>query len=127
MPNEIPVTQLPTQLVPTTAAYLILVQDGLTYKVQVSAVQPLFQGPPGEQGEEGPQGEQGPPGADQNYVHVQGVAATTWIVNHNLGKYPAVIVIDSSNRQVYGSIEHNSINQATIGFAAAFSGKAICN
>lgn len=73
-------------------------------------------------------GPQGPPGtagsAPQAYTHVQGVAASTWTVNHNLGFYPNVTVIDSSNRVVIGDIAYPSANQMVLGFSAAFSGVA---
>lgn len=77
----------------------------------------------------GIQGPQGPPGggADANYVHTQASALGTWTVAHNLGKRPSVTVVDSSDREVEGDIVHDSINQATITFSAAFAGKAYVN
>lgn len=83
------------------------------------------QGPPGAEGPEGPQGEPGAPGtAPQSYVHVQGVAASTWTVNHNLGFYPNVTVVDSTNRVVIGQTEYPDINTVVLSFSGGFAGKA---
>lgn len=78
-------------------------------------------------GPQGPAGEQGEPGIDAHYTHAQGVAATVWNVAHNLGKYPAVSVIDSGGSEVIGSVDHDSVNALTLTFSAAFSGIAVCN
>lgn len=73
-------------------------------------------------------GPQGAPGAgDKNYLHDQASPASTWVVVHNLAKYPAVQVTDSSGKIVEGEITHDSVNQATIVFNTSFSGKAVLN
>ena len=64
---------------------------------------------------------------DKNYVHIQGVAATVWEVYHNLNKFPAVTVIDSSSREVECQIDHISITHCTLTFSNSFSGKAYVN
>lgn len=64
---------------------------------------------------------------DANYVHTQTLASASWVVNHNLGKLPSVTIIDSANDEVFGEVKHNSVNQSTISFSAAFSGKAFFN
>jgi hypothetical protein len=63
----------------------------------------------------------------ENYIHDQQVASTTWIVNHNMNKYPSVNVVDTANDEVTGDVKYNSLNQITISFTAAFSGKAYLN
>lgn len=65
--------------------------------------------------------------ADVSHVHTQGVPSETWVVQHNLGKVPAITVIDSSGDEVRGDTRHDSINQATLTFAYPFSGSAHCN
>ena len=65
--------------------------------------------------------------ADKNYVHNQVTVSSTWVVAHNLNKFPSVTVVDSAGTTVVGEITHNSINQATITFSAPFSGKAYFN
>lgn len=64
---------------------------------------------------------------DRNYVHVQNSPATAWVINHNLGKYPAVTVVDSAGTEVIGQVVHNSMNQCVATFSAAFAGKAFAN
>lgn len=63
----------------------------------------------------------------EHYVHDQQVASTTWTVNHNMNKYPSVNIVDSANDEVTGDVKYNSLNQITITFTAAFSGKAYLN
>jgi hypothetical protein len=64
---------------------------------------------------------------DLNFVFNQGVAATTWTVAHNLGKFPSVSVIDSMGTAVIGQVNYIDNNNLTINFNAAFSGKAFIN
>jgi hypothetical protein len=66
-------------------------------------------------------------GSDAHYVHTQGVAQSVWVVAHAMGKRPAITVIDSAGDVVFGDIRHDSVNQATLTFAAPFSGTAFCN
>jgi hypothetical protein len=64
---------------------------------------------------------------DRHYAHTQSVAASTWIVNHGLGKYPSVTVVDSAGDECLGDVRHNGLNQTTLTFSAAFSGAAYFN
>lgn len=90
------------------------------------------QGVPGITGPAGPAGgtgPQGPPGASGNaasvYVHTQGVAASTWVINHMLGARPVSIVIeDSAHTEVHGGVSHPTLDQSVITFIASFSGIA---
>jgi len=66
-------------------------------------------------------------GSDLTYVHTQGVSATTWNVTHNLGKYPAVTVIDSGGTEFEAEITHTSTNALTVSLALAVTGTATCN
>lgn len=66
-------------------------------------------------------------GGDKNYVHVQDVAASTWTASHNLGKRPAVVVVDSADDVVYGDISYVDDNTVTLTFTGAFTGKAYFN
>lgn len=87
-------------------------------------------GAKGDTGDTGPQGAtgpQGPPGTDKHYTHDQMTASDTWTVVHNLGKFPAVSVVDSAGSEVEGLISHVSNNSLILEFSAAFSGKAYCN
>ena len=66
------------------------------------------------------------------YIHVQSSSSDTWVVTHNLGRFPSVTVIDTGNTIVRGSVTYNSENQLTITFfsggsALATTGKAYLN
>lgn len=84
-------------------------------------------GLPGPPGIKGATGEAGPPGTDKNYVFTQGVPSSTWTIEHNLGKYPSVLVEDSANDEVEGDIKYTDANNLVITFSAAFSGIAYLN
>jgi len=64
---------------------------------------------------------------DKTYTHQQDVASAQWVITHNLNKYPAIQVIDSAGCWVIGQVTHNSLNQLTLDFRGAFSGKAYMN
>lgn len=66
-------------------------------------------------------------GGDKNYVHVQSSPSAQWTASHNLGKKPAVVVVDSADEVVYGEIEYIDDNTVTLTFVGAFSGKAYFN
>lgn len=66
-------------------------------------------------------------GADANYVFSQLSAAATWSVAHNLGKYPAVSVVDSGGSELLPDITYVDANHVTLGFGAPTSGKAYLN
>lgn len=67
-------------------------------------------------------------GDDKTYIHTQNVPANTWKVNHNLGKYPSVTVVDSAGSSIAGAkISYDDFNNLTLTFAAIFSGKAYLN
>lgn len=64
---------------------------------------------------------------DKHYTHVQNISSASWVVNHNLGKVPAVTVIDSAGTEIEGQVVHNSNNQTVLFFTAPFSGEAHFN
>ena len=66
-------------------------------------------------------------GSDSHYEHVQMVPATTWSVQHNLGKYPSITIIDTSGDEVWCDVRHNSTNEITLSFSREFAGVAVCN
>lgn len=78
----------------------------------------------GEPGPPGPKGDPGALGGDAFYTHVQGTPASVWNVTHNLGKKPAVTVVDSTDRVVEGQKDYVDSNNLTLTFVGAFSGKA---
>ncbi len=64
---------------------------------------------------------------DKTFVFTQVVPAATWVVTHNLNKFPSVSVVDTANTSGFGAVEYNSANQLTITFSGAFAGKAYLN
>lgn len=64
---------------------------------------------------------------DAHFVYTQSSPSAQWVITHNLAKYPSVTVVDSADSTVYGEVEYNSINQLTITFSGAFSGRAFLN
>ena len=66
-------------------------------------------------------------GGDKTYVHDQISSSQTWTINHNLGKYPSVMIINSAGTVAMGDITYVNENQIIVTFSATFSGKAYCN
>ena len=64
---------------------------------------------------------------DKTFVYEQGLPASTWVITHDLEKFPSVTVVDSANSTVEGGITYNNENELTLTFSAAFSGKAYLN
>lgn len=48
-------------------------------------------------------------------------------LTHNLGKYPAISVIDSAGDEVVGNVEYLDVNTVRISFVGSFTGIATCN
>lgn len=79
-------------------------------------------------GSTGTPGDTGTPSEnDAYYEHVQASASETWVVQHNLGKYASITIIDDDGDEIEADVRHNSINQITVSFSFAFSGIAFCN
>lgn len=64
---------------------------------------------------------------DKTFYFIQNEALDTWVIVHNLNKYPAVSVIDSSGSEVIGEVTYDTANQITITFKGAFKGSATLN
>ena len=63
-------------------------------------------------------------GGPMSYVHVQPTVSATWMVEHDLGWFPNVTVIDSAGSTVEGDIAHIDTTMLTISFSGAFTGHA---
>ena len=61
------------------------------------------------------------------FVFTQAVPTTVWNVNHNLGKFPSVSVVNNNNILMYGNTTYVDTNNLIITFTAGFSGKAYLN
>jgi len=64
---------------------------------------------------------------DKNFIYQQLSASNLWTVNHNLGKFPSVTVVDSGGTMVIGDIVYVNTNSLTISFSTAFAGVAYIN
>jgi hypothetical protein len=62
-----------------------------------------------------------------SHIHNQTVSSSTWSITHNLNKFPSVSVVDSSNEEVIGEVQHTNSNSLIVKFSAPFSGKAFLN
>lgn len=65
--------------------------------------------------------------SDKNYVYEQTIASDIWTVEHNLGKFPAVEIIDSVGVIMIGIVEYIDNNNLSISFDYELTGKVICN
>jgi len=70
---------------------------------------------------------QGSGGSDASFEFVQAQPADTWTINHNLGKFPSVTIVDTAGDEVEGNVNHISNTQVVLSFSAAFSGRAFLN
>lgn len=66
-------------------------------------------------------------GGDKNKVINVEVASDVWEIEHNMGKFPAVSVVTSSNQEVIADVEYVNNNVLKIKLAFATSGKVILN
>jgi hypothetical protein len=65
---------------------------------------------------------------DKHFAFNQTVSSNTWIINHNLGKYPTIAVTDSGgNVLIPDSIIYTSINSLTVTFTNPETGTIYCN
>ncbi len=69
---------------------------------------------------------------DITYTHNQSSTSDTWVITHNLNRFPSVTVVDSANTIVQGTVVYNSNKQLTVTFfsgtsALAFQEKANLN
>lgn len=80
-------------------------------------------------GPQGPAGPEGPPGSGAaHYTHVQAIASTFWVINHNLGFQPNVaVIVDGEDISDGVLVAHTNINEATVTSNVAISGEAECS
>jgi len=66
-------------------------------------------------------------GGDKNFIFEQATASVKWTIEHSLGKYPSVTILDASGEEVVADVKHTDENTLEINFVEALSGKAILN
>ncbi len=52
------------------------------------------------------------------------IAATSWVITHNLGYYPNVTVVDSTGTVCEGDLTYTNNNSLTLTFSEAITGTA---
>lgn len=74
-------------------------------------------------------GVQGPPGTSviETFIHNQTVASTLWTINHGLNRWPSVMVVDSTKREVIVGVRYIDANTIQIYSDYAFAGQAFLN
>jgi hypothetical protein len=63
----------------------------------------------------------------QEYIHNQIIGSAVWSINHNLNKFPSIMVTDSGNNVIVGDIQYVDSNNVIVSFTGSFSGKAYLN
>jgi hypothetical protein len=61
-----------------------------------------------------------------SFVFTQSSPSSTWVIPHNLGLSPAVVVEDSTGTQVFVETHFDNGNQVTLKFGGPESGRATC-
>ena len=64
---------------------------------------------------------------DKYYYHTQAATAEEWVIEHNLGKFPAVTVVSSAGEEIYCDKRFVSINKVVLNFGTPVSGAAFLN
>lgn len=96
----------------------VTVQDGPTFTVQPTAKTVTVVTAAG------PQGPAGQDGALAPYTHTQSAAAASWLITHNLGRYPQVSVVDTAGDLLLTDVTYTALNSVTVTFAAPTAGVA---
>lgn len=61
------------------------------------------------------------------FIFEQAIASDTWIVKHNLNRYPSIFTVDSAGTQFMTEIHYDSPNQLTVSLNGATTGKVYLN
>jgi hypothetical protein len=61
------------------------------------------------------------------FVFTQASSSNRWEINHKLGKFPSVTVVDSAGTTVIGDVQYIDNNNVVIEFSSPFTGKAYLN
>ena len=61
------------------------------------------------------------------YIHEQVSPNSTWNIEHNLGKYPSITIVDSANNMVMANVQYIDSNNVRLSFVNDSIGKAYLN
>lgn len=64
---------------------------------------------------------------DKDFTFFQNSGAATWTINHNLNKFPSVMITTAAGEQVLADVDHTNKNTLTIAFSGSISGYAYLN
>lgn len=90
----------------------------------VQLVQTVGLTSPGPQGPRGPTGPAGAAGGSV-FEHVQSVPASTWTVQHNLGRFSHVTLLEDDGTEFEADVYQADINTVVIQFPSPHTGTAI--
>jgi hypothetical protein len=97
-----------------------LTVEGQAFSARLSVASPTIRVQP-----MGARGERGLDGASSDGIDWSPPSAqSVWLIPHNLGHFPQVMVMLPDGEQVGAKVEHLDINTVSITFAAATSGTA---
>ena len=66
-------------------------------------------------------------GQDYEYNQAFPVAASTWVIQHNLARFPSITTVDSAGSEITGAVTYDNENKITVVFNSATSGNAYLN
>ncbi len=66
-------------------------------------------------------------GQDYEYNQAFPVAASTWVIQHNLGRFPSITTVDSAGSEITGAVTYDNENKITVVFNSATSGNVYLN
>ena len=61
------------------------------------------------------------------FIFEQALASDTWIINHNLNKYPSVTIVDSSGNVFHPAVQYVDENKCIVSMNGATTGNAYLN
>lgn len=71
----------------------------------------------------GPPGPAGPAGDSTYAIYEFSAPSSVWTINHTLGRFPDVTVLDSTGTEVLTDIDRPTISQVVITFASPTTGR----
>ena len=92
---------------------------------QIAQARAVYAGTPGRRGEKGERGDDA--SSFKTVTWVAPAASTVWYIEHDLGCFPSVTVIDSAGTQFWADVTYIDLNTLRVNFAYATMGTAYLN
>lgn len=64
---------------------------------------------------------------DKNFLYEQEIPSAVWTIQHDLGKYPSITLLDADGVIMFGDIKYVDMEIVEITFATEITGKALLN